>query len=119
METHSLTVLEYPRFLRVLSAYAGSAPGRDYLLSLQPTPEEDPTQAEFASLTEAALKLHKDGGSLQVAHFEDPGEIIRRAGPTSSVLDIDSFALLRALLKTGHEIQVMLLNRLPVPSPPL
>ena len=107
MNEHSLAVLEFDRFLDVLSRYAVSEPGRDQVRATRPHKTEAAAEGARRLYAEA-LGLRRKGVALSAARFASPEEALARAAPDDAVLDAEALLIVREILETASSIRQFL-----------
>ena len=84
----SPSALEWDRFLALLSGYAQSATGRDWLLALAPSTDRAWISRQHALVAEMRLLL-KEGVRPSVASLFDPGELLAKSRIEGAALEAE------------------------------
>jgi DNA mismatch repair protein MutS2 len=103
-ERHALEVLEFPRVLEKVAAYATSAPGRAHVLSLRPWREAAAVDEGLAAADEMIgllLRLER----WAPAPIPDADKLLRTAAVEGSVLNEDQLAAVLVLLRSSRLVR--------------
>lgn len=118
MNPHSLKVLEFDRFLELLSRHAASEPGRTQLLAVKPSSNEAEIDG-MRRLYAETLALRRQAVDLPAARFASPEEALIRAAPDDAVLEPDAVATLREVLEKASDLRGFLAQERCLGSPAL
>jgi DNA mismatch repair protein MutS2 len=97
MDSHALTVLEFPVFLAELASHSQTAPGAERLCALAPTPAIEEIVARRRPFQDA-MRLFGEGITPPGLLFEDVSDVLRRLTPEGSAVDGEELVRCRALL---------------------
>jgi DNA mismatch repair protein MutS2 len=84
----SRSALEWDRFLALLSAYAQSATGRDWLLALAPSTDRDWIDRQHALVAEMRLLLN-EGVRPSVGSLFDPSDLLAKSRIEGAALEAE------------------------------
>src|SRR5580658_3650062 len=84
----SPSALEWDRFLALLSGYAQSATGRNWLLALAPSTDRAWISRQHALVAEMRLLL-KEGVRPSVTSLFDPGELLAKSRIEGAALEAE------------------------------
>jgi DNA mismatch repair protein MutS2 len=116
---HAIEVLEFRKVLEVIAVEAGTNPGRERIMGLQPAAEPNARGDERRLRIAEALGLRLATVDLPITRFESPAELLRLAAPVDSALPAEAFTILQMLITSGRSIETFLNGRNTAGSPAL
>ena len=109
MNTHALTVLQYPDALAVVASFASSTLGADAVRSLTPSTSAERIETELRRVDEmAALLLRADPWAMPP--IPDVRAALRKLSIDGSVLDGTELRNFAQLLRTSKEVRSVVLK---------
>lgn len=118
MNEHSLAVLEFDRFLDMLSRYAVSESGREQIRAIRPR-ETEADIAGMRRLYAETLALRRKTVALPAVRFVSPEEALARAAPDDAVLDAEALLSVREVLDAAAALRQFLAEERCADSPAL
>lgn len=104
MEAKSLDNLEFPKVLKLISAYAGSRAGQDAVMSLRPACDITAIEAALRD-TDELYSFVAGGGHMPVSGLRDLRDLLIRLRTGSESLSGDDFLYVRADIEVARAVQ--------------
>ena len=117
MNDRTLNTLELEAFLAMAARHVQTAPGRNRMLQLRPSPSLSDIRQELAITGECADFLSTNG-KFGLAGIEDPGPVVRRLQIEGAGLDPKQILQMEKLLASSREIKSLIKNAEPDSSYP-
>jgi DNA mismatch repair protein MutS2 len=86
MDEHTFRVLEFDKVLEMAAGFAVTSPGRLLVQKTRPLKRIDEIQRQIALVSEC-LRLHSEGRTLGIEHFEDLSPLYHKLRPADAVIE--------------------------------